>query len=61
MAPKALIDVSLAGDSLRVLPCDLCLNRFKDTAHAGMDFERVALWPITNTEWVVLSPTGHTI
>ena len=26
-----------------------------------MDFERVALWPITNTEWVVLSPTGHVI
>jgi hypothetical protein len=26
-----------------------------------MDFERVALWPITNTEWMVLCPTGQVI
>ena len=61
MAPKALIDVSLGAASLRVLPGDLCLVRFKDTAYPQMDFERVALWPITNTEWMVLSPTGHVV
>ena len=61
MAPKALIDVLLGGGSLRVLPGDLCLVRFKDSALPQTDFERVALWPITNTEWMVLSPTGHVV
>ena len=61
MAPKALIDVLLGGGLLRVLPGDLCLVRFKDSALPQTDFERVALWPITNTEWMVLSPTGHVV
>ena len=61
MAPKALIDVLLGGGLLRVLPGDLCLVRFKDSALPQTDFERVSLWPITNTEWMVLSPTGHVV
>ena len=45
-----------AAGGLRGLPGDLFLVRFE--LDPGWDHERLLLWPVTNTEWMILTPDG---
>ena len=48
--------VKSQGAILRVLPGDLFLVRYGHDV--SVDCERVALWPVSNAEWSMLSPDG---
>ena len=47
------------GAELRLLPGDLCLVRY--AADPSLSHERVALWPVSNREWAVLTPKGDVL
>ena len=48
----------VGSDGLSALPGDIFLVQYAADVDPGFHHERLALWPVSNREWMILTPDG---